>query len=277
MINYLSSLDPLWISLAPLVGVNLFFLTTLLIFSITYKSRPRHEDVDRKEYSRFLSKFLVEYWYWIWGPVERQLARWRVSPDTLTLTGLFFSAVAAYFFYRGTVGAGGWIMIFGATFDLLDGRVARLIHRESRSGAYFDSVIDRFAEAVVFLGLAGWYRDSWVLYFVVLALIGSMMVSYTRARGEGVGIKVTKGIMQRPERIVYLGVGSVFSPIAASLISPFYFVPHDFLTILALVAIAVLTLVGSIYRIQYVLIQLDPKPQSRRLFRRFVQRWFMMQ
>lgn len=273
MVSTLEGFNPIWLSLLPLLSVNLFFLTTLFIFRFTYKRRPRHEDADRKDLSRFLSRFLVEYWYWIFSPVEKALARWGISPDSLTFIGLLVSALAAWFFHLGMVGAGGWLMIFGATFDLLDGRVARLTGRESRSGAYFDSVVDRFAEAVVFLGLASWYRDSWVLYFVVLALIGSMMVSYTRARGEGVGVKVTRGIMQRPERIVYLGVGSIFSPIAASLLSRFYPLPLDFLTILALVWIAVLTNLGAIWRIQYVLIRLDPEPQARRLFRRFVQKW----
>ncbi|MBI2082954.1 MAG: CDP-alcohol phosphatidyltransferase family protein [Deltaproteobacteria bacterium] len=275
MIQYLIQLDPIWISLAPLIAVNILFLTTLATFRFVRNKRPRHEDVDRKEYSRFLSKFLVEYWYWLLGPVERSLVRLGISPDALTLLGLVVSAISGYFFHLGMVGAGGWLMIFGATFDLLDGRVARLTNRETRSGAFFDSVIDRFAEAVVFLGLASWYRDSWVLYFVVSALIGSLMVSYTRARGEGVGVKVTKGIMQRPERIVYLGVGSIFSPIFAYLVSFIWGVPHDFLTMLALIIIAIFTIIGAIYRIQYVLIQLDPAPQSKRLFRRFVQRWLM--
>ena len=273
MIDFLYHIDPIWLSLAPLIAINIYFTFTLILFRATYHQRPRHEDLDRKQYSRFLSKFLVEYWYWILGPIERTLVRLKVSPDTLTLTGLAVSAISAWFFHLGMVGAGGWLMIFGATFDLLDGRIARITQRESRSGAYFDSVLDRFSEGVVLLGMASWYRDSWILIFVVLALIGSMMVSYTRARGEGLGIKVTGGIMQRPERIVYLGVGSIFSPILAYLISRFYFVPIDFLTIIAIVAIAILTNLGAIWRIQYVLIQLDPAPQDKRVFRKLVQRW----
>lgn len=271
--DYLLQLDPIWISLGPLIGINLAFLITFFIFCLSYRKIPRDKELDRKESSRFLSKFFFQYWYWIIGPLERSLARWRVSPDTLTLLGLLFSGVAAYFFHRGMVGAGGWLMIFGASFDALDGRVARLTNRESRSGAFFDSVMDRFGEAVVFLGLASWYRESWVLYFVILSLIGSMMVSYTRARGEGVGIKVTKGIMQRPERIVYLGVGSIFSPVLATLFSSTFDLPYDFMTILAVVAIGILTNLGAIYRIQYVLIQLDPEPRNNRAFRKLVQKW----
>ncbi len=273
MVDTLKNLDPIWISLAPLIAVNIFFLITLIAFRATYSRRPRHEDLTRKHYSRFLSLFFVDYWYWLLTPLEKGLVRLRIGPDALTLTGLVFCAVAGYFFHLGMVGAGGWLMIFGATFDMLDGRIARLTNRESRSGAYFDSVIDRFSEGVVFVGLASWYREGWVLAFVVIGLIGSMMVSYTRARGEGIGIQVTRGIMQRPERIVYLGVGSVFSPIVATFVSKIYPVPYDFMTILAVVAIALLTNLGAIWRIQYVLIQLDPQPQNHRLFRKFVGKW----
>jgi len=86
-------------------------------------------------------------------------------------------------------------------------------------------------------------------------------------------VDVKTGIMQRPERIVYLGVGSIFSPLFAYLFGRFYDLPPDFLTIAALVWIACLTILGAIYRTQYVLIHLDPNPQDNRLFRRFVMRW----
>ncbi len=273
VVSTLENLNPIWISLAPLIAVNLFFLVTLILFRATYSRRPHHEDLTRKHYSRFLSLFFVDYWYWLLTPLERGLVRLRIGPDALTITGLVFSAVAGTCFHLGMVGAGGWLMIFGATFDMLDGRIARLTGRESRSGAYFDSVIDRFSEGVVFLGLASWYREGWVLAFVVIGLIGSMMVSYTRARGEGIGIQVTRGIMQRPERIVYLGVGSIFSPIAAYFVSKVYPVPYDFMTILAVVVIALLTNLGAIWRIQYVLLKTDHQPTNRRMFRRIVGKW----
>ena len=123
----------------------------------------------------------------------------------------------------------------------------------SASGAFFDSVMDRFSEGVVFLGLASLYSDSWVLYPIVIGLIGSMMVSYTRARGEAIGISCTHGMMQRPERIVYLGVGSIFSPIFAYFISYIFPLRYDFMTIGALLIIATLTVVSSVRRMLYIL------------------------
>jgi phosphatidylglycerophosphate synthase len=140
---------------------------------------------------------------------------------------------------------------------MFDGHVARMTGRVSRSGAFFDSVMDRFCEGVVLLGLAAYYRDSWVLYVVVLALIGSMMVSYTRARGEGVGVEVKEGFMQRPERIVYLGVGSVFSPLFSYFVFPFLAVPVYFLNAGAIVLIAIMTNITAVQRMLLVMKRLE--------------------
>lgn len=262
-----------WASLAPLIAFNACFLVTLAFFRLTYKKQPKTGDVALKEHSRFLPPFFKEYWYWLLSPFERLMVKCHVTPNALTIWGFLVSCLSAYFFYRGKIGLGGWMMIAGATFDMFDGRIARLTGCESKSGAFFDSVMDRFGEAVIFLGLAVYYRNSWVLYFVVLALVGSMMVSYTRARGEGVGVDVKKGIMQRPERIAYLGVGSVFSPIVAYFFSFLLPVPADFLTVGAILLIGVLTILSALYRIRYVIRHLDPTPPASRLLTRLIQRW----
>lgn len=263
-IPFLKSLNPVWVSLGPLLTVNVLFLMTLFFFWITYRRRPKTQDVDLKEHSKFLSRFLKEYWYWLTSPFVRIMVKLHITPNLLTFCGFLISCVAAYFFSLGMIGAGGWFMIFGATFDMFDGQIARMTGQASKSGAYFDSVMDRFGEAVVFLGLAGLYRHSWILYFTILALVGSMMVSYTRARGEGVGVDVKSGFMQRPERIVYLGVGSIFSPIIAYLIR---FVipsaPLDVVTIGAIVLIAVFTNITALHRMGVVMKTLDPLPANK--------------
>ncbi len=252
-----AGLDPLRVSLYPLLGFNIVLLTALFFFWITYRRRPKNTDVDLKEHSKFLSKFLKEYWYWLTSPVTRFMIRLHITPNVITLAGYFVSCLSAYFFHLGMVGAGGWIMIFGATFDMFDGQIARLTGQASKAGAFFDSVMDRFSEGVIFLGLASYYRHTWILPFVVLGLIGSMMVSYTRARGEGVGVDVKSGFMQRPERIVYLGVGSIFSPIFAHFLRIFWNVPLDFMTIGAILLIAVMTNVTALHRMGVVMKTLD--------------------
>ncbi|MBI1908785.1 MAG: CDP-alcohol phosphatidyltransferase family protein [Deltaproteobacteria bacterium] len=258
-ITALKNSNPLWLSLGPLLAFNVTLMLTILFFGLTYEKRVRNsEDVDRKAHSRFLSRFLKEWWYWFIGPFERGAVKLHLTPNFFTVCGFLLSAVSAYFFYKGMLGLGGWTMIFGATCDIIDGRIARLTGRESKSGAFFDSVMDRFGEAVVFLGLAGFYKDSWLLPVVILGLVGSMMVSYTRARGEGVGVECRGGIMQRAERIVYLGVGSVFSPILAYFLSPFINVHVDFVTVGVLVLIAVMTNLTALYRMFYIIRRLDP-------------------
>lgn len=254
-----------WLSVAPLLLFNLVFLSTLFYFWVTYyKTRQKIADVERemdaKEHSRFLSRFLKEYWYWLTSPFEKKLVQFRLSPNTITLIGFFLCCLSGYFFHLRMFGMGGWFMIFGATFDMFDGRVARLTNHVTKSGAFFDSVMDRFSEAVVFLGLAAAYRNSWLLNLVVIALIGSMMVSYTRARGEGVGIVCSVGWMQRPERIVYLGVGSIFSPIFAYFLShwiQWVHIPEDFMTIGALLIIGLFTNLTAIARMRFIMRQLD--------------------
>ena len=272
-----TSIDPVWLSLAPLLAFNVAIMVAFFFFTITYVGRVKNEDVDLKEHSRFLSRHFKEFWYWMTSPVEKLLIKFHVAPNLLTLGGFLISCISSYLFHKGMVGAGGWIMIFGATFDMFDGRIARLTGQASKSGAFFDSVMDRFGEAVVFLGLASYYRSTWVLPYVVLALVGSLMVSYTRARGEGVGVDVKTGVMQRPERIVYLGVGSIFSPIVSYFLSPFLKVPFDFLTVGAILLIAVMTNFTAFYRIRYIIRHLNPvdsgsRPQSRFLAR-LIHRW----
>ncbi|QQR80297.1 MAG: CDP-alcohol phosphatidyltransferase family protein [Deltaproteobacteria bacterium] len=249
--------EPIWILFWPLIAFNSFLLMTVIFFRLTYKVQPKNSDVDLKEHSRFLNRFFKEYWYWLTSPFIKLMIRIKISPNALTVWGFVISCLAAYFFYQGHIAAGGWTMIFGATFDMFDGHIARLTGRETRSGAFFDSVMDRFCEGVILLGLAAYYRDSWLLYMVVLALIGSMMVSYTRARGEGVGVDVKEGFMQRPERIVYLGVGSVFSPVFSFLLSSFVILPPHFLNSGAIILIAIMTNITALQRMFLVMKRLE--------------------
>jgi len=111
------------------------------------------------------------------------------------------------------IASAGWMVLVAGTFDILDGAIARKTGQNSKSGAYFDSVLDRYAEMVVYAGILSYYlqKGSWLLWMVVLAMVGAQMVSYTRAKAENAGVESKRGIMQRPERFVYLGFGSILS------------------------------------------------------------------
>ena len=169
-----------------------------------------------------LKKWFQAGFYKIVSPIVGLLIRLGISPNMITILGVLANVVALYYFWKSSqiqprfdafgalAAAGGWVLV-GGIFDVLDGRLARITGSESRAGALFDSVLDRYAEWIMFLGLglfarfhAGWTMEIGVF----VALMGSVMVSYTRARVEGLQGDPPGGLFQRPERIVILGVGS---------------------------------------------------------------------
>jgi CDP-diacylglycerol--glycerol-3-phosphate 3-phosphatidyltransferase len=145
------------------------------------------------------------------------LGRLGFTPNALTVLGSLLTACVGLLVAQGWfVAAGVCLWLFSLT-DTLDGALARATQRVSVFGAFLDSVCDRYAEAGVFLGLVWWYQSSGNTLGVVLAylsIIGSLMVSYARARAEGVGFQAAEvGWFQRPERIVLLGVGLLVASI----------------------------------------------------------------
>lgn len=201
--------------LYPLVVLAAYFIIALGLFALRTRwvGLPVDTEVASRPASKLLGRYLRHYMMWVLGPWERALVRWRVSPNMLTFGSFLVACLAAGAFALGHFGAGGWLYLLTGIFDILDGRVARATGRVSAGGAFFDSVMDRYAELVVFGGLAIFYRNSWALYVALLASLGSLMVSYTRARGEALGVTVNIGTMQRPERLFYLGVISGLSPL----------------------------------------------------------------
>jgi CDP-diacylglycerol--glycerol-3-phosphate 3-phosphatidyltransferase len=149
-------------------------------------------------------------------PLMDALVRWRVHPNLVTTIGFLVTTGAGLCFFRGHLGWGGFLILLGGLFDIVDGYVARGTGLASPFGAFYDSTLDRVSEIVVFLGLFSVYSgghpyvgEPWMVYTVALALAGSLMVSYTRARAEALGIDCKVGLMQRPERVVLLGVAAM--------------------------------------------------------------------
>lgn len=256
-------MDSIWISIGPILLINIIVISTLGIFLTKRKQLPSAPDLKGRHQSKMLGKTLHEYWYWLINPVGKFFVKIRFSPNILTFIGFMLSCASAYLFALGSFGYAGWLMILGATFDMFDGHVARLTNQQTRSGAYFDSVMDRFGEGVVFMGLAFYYHSHWMLIVITVAMIGSMMVSYTRARGEGVGVVCKKGPMQRPERIAYLGIGSVLHPVADVFLHKWYVAPPAVLVITAVCVIAILTVYTAIYRTVFIMNALDSADRAR--------------
>jgi len=134
-----------------------------------------------------------------------------VTPDMLTVAGVVFSIGAGVLFGLGEIFWGGIVLFFSGIMDPLDGTVARLTGKASRSGALFDSTMDRYAEFFIFFGFLVYFRSGWMFYVVMLALMGSLMVSYVKARGESLGQKEVRGLMQRPDRLILLMIGTIFN------------------------------------------------------------------
>ena len=141
------------------------------------------------------------------APIVRLLAALGVTPAALTTAGLLGNVLATALIVQGSLLAGGIVLLLASALDMLDGALARSTNSASRFGAMFDSVLDRFSEAVLF-GIA-WYafetgnRDQTLLAFA--AVVGSLMVSYVRARAEGLNIELRDGIFTRAERVVLTG------------------------------------------------------------------------
>ncbi|MGC9469380.1 MAG: CDP-alcohol phosphatidyltransferase family protein [Anaerolineae bacterium] len=145
-------------------------------------------------------------------PVAEVLARLNVHPNTITLFGLTANIIAGFVVAYGSLRVGGLIMLAGSSTDALDGTLARLTSRQSRFGAFLDSTLDRLSEGAVLTGLIAWYVTQASLLGALLCvtvLLGSVMVSYTRARAEGLGFDCKVGWFTRPIRVFILGLGLV--------------------------------------------------------------------
>jgi len=147
-------------------------------------------------------------------PLVKLLARTPVTPDALTWTGFLLTVVAAVVIGSGHLFAGGWAVLFAGLFDMLDGALARLTNKVTDFGAALDSTLDRLSEAVLLLAVMFRYAQNQSYWFVLLtgiALAGSFMVSYIRARAEGLGLKLTEGFFTRADRVIVLALGLLLS------------------------------------------------------------------
>jgi CDP-diacylglycerol---glycerol-3-phosphate 3-phosphatidyltransferase len=182
----------------------------------------------------------------ITSPIVQFFVRYKLNPNFLTSISLILCLGAGYQFGKGSLRLGAIILLVGGLFDMIDGAVARASNRVTKFGALYDSTLDRYAEIVVFLGLLVFFvsdaalNDSLQKFYVLTlgaGLGGSLMVSYVRARAEGLGFECKVGIMQRPERIVLLALGALIS---------------KYVLVFVLLIIAILANVTAIQRIVFI-------------------------
>jgi phosphatidylglycerophosphate synthase len=163
-----------------------------------------HDVKHNQLFGPFLARFLI----WLIGPIERLLVG-RVSPNAITLASLLLCGITGAAVALGHLPGAIWLYVFAGVLDVLDGRIARQSNQQTPCGALLDSVSDRWGELFVFAGYLWFLQNSPWLVAVMAAIGGSMMVSYTRARAESLGVALSGGVMQRAERITLVACGSV--------------------------------------------------------------------
>lgn len=229
-----------------------------------------------------LKKYGQPFVYKIINPFIDLLVRWKVKPNTITTIGLIINTLSTGVFIWGAeygqrndhsyIGWAGAVILFGGLFDMIDGRLARVGHMASTFGALYDSVLDRYSEMIMFLGIC-WYlvAHSYFLssLFAFIALIGSVMVSYTRARGESLGVIADVGFMQRPERVILIGVSAIACGIFSAQVGGDLKISKDWLPFplfetitiftLPIFAMAILTNITALRRLIFVKNELEKK------------------
>ena len=193
--------------LAPALFLSATFVFAFIVYCglVAIGHPPK---VSGVKHNQLLGKFFASFLVWLLGPVERLLAG-RVSPNTVTATSLAMCGLTGLAAALGHLPGAVWLYVFAGILDVLDGRLARIGGTHNAAGALFDSVSDRWGELFVFAGYTWYLRESPWLLAVLGAFGGSVMVSYTRARAEGLGVALSTGIMQRAERIVLVAVGTL--------------------------------------------------------------------
>lgn len=208
----------------------------------------------------FLPDWIKNLYLRIITPVIDFFIKRRLNPNHFTTLGLILSIVAAYLFGIGSLKIAGAIMLIAGTFDIIDGKVARATNRVTKFGALYDSTLDRYAEVLIFFGLAYYFVNNpwttgsvhlslldWTMEDINMSLIstiavcmslgGSVMTSYVRARAEGLGLECKVGLMQRPERLVFIAFGAIF---------------HKIVLVIALVIVAIFSNLTAIQRLYHI-------------------------
>lgn len=232
-------------------------LASMLAYRFTTAARTADPLESANRGTFILGGFVRNWFYWFISPFVRVALALGLTPLFFNLAGVVFGIAAGVAFAYDRPVLGGWGVLLGGIADIFDGRVARARGLASPRGAFIDSTLDRYAEVGAFVGLAVFFRDRPILIvLVVLALGGSLLVSYTRARGESQGVLCNKGVMQRAERLLLLGFGGILDPAVAGWIGQ----PRGSLLAIAVTLIALGTVATAVYRTVWIAKRLPDEP-----------------
>ena len=205
-----------------------------------------YKDKIHKAGFNLLPPKFIEGYLHIILPLTDFIKTLNINPNTLTTLGTILTVVGAIFFALSYLRLGGIFIVLGAVCDTMDGRIAKDGDKKTKFGALYDSVMDRYSEFIMFFGIAIHFvrNDAyWSSVGIFAAVGGSVMVSYVRARAEGLGFECNIGMMQRPERIAYISVGSIIGELP---------IINELFLILAIWVIAILSNVTALQRLIHV-------------------------
>jgi CDP-diacylglycerol--glycerol-3-phosphate 3-phosphatidyltransferase len=193
-------------------------LATVPVYVVMGRGRPVDPEVAKRPATVLLGRWVRDWLMWVIAPLERVVVGTGVSPDVFNLGGAALGLAAGIAYAEAWLSLAGWLVLLGGLMDIFDGRIARARGIASARGAFLDSTLDRFSETFAFVGLACYFSGrSWAILATALAMGGSLLVSYARARGEALNVSCRGGLMQRAERLVLLALASLLdSPVTGA-------------------------------------------------------------
>ena len=242
-------------ALLPAIIVSVYFLSAYALYNVLLLlGRISHRydtDVARGQgrgQVRLVGRNLRLYFFWVVDPFWKLLLKSGVSANTVTATAAAMGIGAGAAAAAGRFAVAGWLFMLSGTLDALDGRLARARNEVSPAGAAVDSILDRYIDSLMLVGLGVYYMNSWVIIPVMLALMGTAIVPYVRAKSEALGFPMRDGLMQRAERILYLGSAVALSPILEAIVFPHDRHPVHWLAVAGIVFLCVTSNVTGVAR-----------------------------
>jgi phosphatidylglycerophosphate synthase len=202
---------------------------------------------------RLFGPVFIGYYYWLLGPLFQFLARTRLTPNHVTCGSLVIAAATGTAIATGHFAVASVLLIGSGTLDIVDGELARAKRMTTARGAFLDSTVDRICDGLYFGGCVVYYAGSWMMLVCLLVLVMSFTVSYTRARGEALGIVGAEGLAQRADRIAFLSIALAFSPFFGHRMEGYVAHPFYAITAVALCILALLNTVTAISRIAWTM------------------------
>jgi phosphatidylglycerophosphate synthase/putative flippase GtrA len=262
LFGHLSAQGRVWSALAPALLVVAYFILSFLVYlvRVAVKGPYRDAEIESRGSSLLAGMFFRQWFGWVMQPIWRLVVTSGVPATAITTLSVLLATAAGVSTSAGRFALGGWLYIFAGMCDFLDGRLARATNTVSPAGAALDSILDRYSDSAVLVGLAWYYRESWVLIATQFALVGSSIIPYIRARGEAIGVSLKEvGLMQRAERVMYLGVAVAMSPVLEVAINATEPHPLHRLAIVGVVLLAVSTQITALQRFIHLITTLDPR------------------